>query len=37
MVMGGDSDAKGCELESRHRILDGHFSHLFVAKVVLFV
>ena len=22
--------------ESQHRILDGHFSHLFVAKIVMF-
>ena len=34
--MGGDSCSKGCEFESRHRILDGHdifhgsFSHVFV-------
>ena len=25
VVMGGDSCSKGCEFESRHRILDGHF------------
>ena len=37
MVKGGDSCSKGCELESRHRILDGHFSHLFVVKNVKFV
>ena len=32
MIMGGDSYYKGRELESRHRILEGHFSHLFVVK-----
>ena len=25
MVMGGESLSKGCEFESWHRILDGHF------------
>ena len=25
VVKGGDSKAEGCEVESRHRILDGHF------------
>ena len=30
VVMGGDSCSKGCEFESRHCILDRHFSHLFV-------
>ena len=33
MVMGGDSCSKGREFESRHRILDGNFSHLFVVKL----
>ena len=28
---------KGCEFESRHRILDGHFSHIFVVKIVMLV
>ena len=37
VVMGGDSRSKGCGFESRHRILDGHFSHIFVVKIVLFV
>ena len=37
VVMGGDSCAKGCVFESRHRILDGHFSHLFVVKIVICV
>ena len=31
--MGGDSCAKGCEFQSRHHILDGNFSHLFVVKI----
>ena len=44
VVMGGDSCSKGCEFESLHRILDGHFSlhrildghfsHLIVVKIV---
>ena len=29
VVMGGDSRSEGCGFESRHRILDGHFSHIF--------
>ena len=37
MVMGGGSCSKGLGLESQHRILDGHFSHLFVVKIVMFV
>ena len=32
MVMGRDSRSKGCEFESQHRILDGHFSHIFIVK-----
>ena len=35
MVMGGDSYFKGREFKSRHRILDGHFSNLFVVKIVI--
>ena len=34
MVMGGDSRSKGHGLESQHCILDGHFSHLFVVKLL---
>ena len=30
VVTGGDSCAKGGELESRHCILDGHFSHTYL-------
>ena len=33
MVMGRDSRSKGRGFESRHRILDGHFSHIFVVKI----
>ena len=35
--MGGDSCSKGREFESWHHILDGHFSHLFVVKIVMCV
>ena len=35
VVMGGDSCSKGCEFESWHCILDGHFfTYLFVVKFV---
>ena len=34
--MGDNSCSKGREFESRHRLLDGHFSHWFVVKIVLF-
>ena len=37
VVMGRDSRSKGRGFESRHRILDGHFSHIFVVKIVMFV
>ena len=30
--MGGDSCSEGRGFESRHSILDGHFSHQFVVK-----
>ena len=33
MVMGGDSHSEGCRFKSWHRILDGHFSHIFVVKI----
>ena len=33
MVMGGDSCPEGCGFESKHCILDGHFSHIFVVKI----
>ena len=32
MVMGRDSHTKGHGFDSQHRILDGHFSHLFCCK-----
>ena len=38
VVMGGDSCSDGHGFESQHRILDGHFLHWFVVKIVsLFV
>ena len=33
--MGGDSYLNDREFESQHRILDGHFSHLFVVKIAV--
>ena len=33
MVMGRDSRTNGRGFESRHHILDGPFSHLFVVKI----
>ena len=35
--MGGDSCSNGRGFESKHHTLDGHFSHLFVVKIVMFV
>ena len=36
MVLGGDSCSEGRGFESWHHILDaGHFSHIFVSKIVL--
>ena len=35
--MGGDACSKGREFESKHRILDGHLSYLFVVKNVMCV
>ena len=29
--------SEGCGFESQHHILDGHFSHKFVVKIVMFV
>ena len=37
LVMGRDSCSKGCEFKFQHHILDGHFSHLFVVKLVMCV
>ena len=36
-VTGGDSLSDGCGFKSQHHILDGHFLHIFVAKIVMFV
>ena len=35
--MGGDSCSEGCGFKSQQCILDEHFSHLFVVKIVMFV
>ena len=35
VVMGGGSHSEGRGLETRHHILDGHFPHLFVVKIVV--
>ena len=35
VVMGGDSRYKGDGFESRHHILDGHFSHIFFVNIVI--
>ena len=32
VVMGGDSHSKGCEFESQHHILDGHFFTFICCK-----
>ena len=37
MVIGGDSCSEGSEFESLHHILDGHYSHICVAIIVMFV
>ena len=36
VVMGGDSCSEGPRFKCHHRILDGHFLHLFVVKIVMF-
>ena len=36
VVMGRDSRSEGRGFKSLHRILDGHFPHIFVVKIVLF-
>ena len=36
VVMGGDSCSEGCGFEPQPCILDGHFSHLFAVKIVMF-
>ena len=35
MVLGGESCSEGCGFGSRHCKLDGHFSHIFVVKIVM--
>ena len=37
VVMGGDSFSEGCGFKFRHCTQDGHFSHIFVVKIVMFV
>ena len=37
MVMGQDSHSEGCGFESLHRLLNGHFSQIFVVKIEMFV
>ena len=35
VVMGRDSSSKGCGFESWHHIQEGHFSLIFVVKIVM--
>ena len=37
MVMGGDLCSEERGFKSQHHILEGHFSHFFVLKIVMFV
>ena len=37
VAMGGDSYHLGCGFEFQHCTMDGHFSDLFVVKIVMFV
>ena len=37
MVMGGDLCSKSRGFESPHDVLDGHLSHLFVGRIVMYV
>ena len=37
VVTGGDSRSSGREFKCQPQTLNGHFSHLFVVKIVLFV
>ena len=37
VVMGGDSYFEDGAFESQHHILDGHFAHTLVVKIVMFV
>ena len=36
LVMRGDSFSEGCGFESQYHILNVHFSHRFVADIVMF-
>ena len=37
VVMGGDPCTEGCRFKSHHHILDGHFLHIIVAIIIMFV
>ena len=37
MVMEGDSCTEGRVFKSQQHMLDVHFSHIFVVKIVMFV
>ena len=37
MVIGGVSCSESCGFESKHHIMDGHFSHIVVVRIVMFV
>ena len=37
MVMGGDSFSEGRGFKSHYYIQEGHFSHVFVVKIIMFV
>ena len=37
VVMRGDSCSEGHGFESQHHMVDGHFSHLFAVKIVMYV
>ena len=36
VAMGGGSCTEGRGFKSQHHILDGHFSHILVVKIVMF-
>ena len=35
MFIGRDSSSEGRGFESRHHLLDGNFSHIFVVKILM--
>ena len=37
VVMEGDSCSEGSGFESQNHLMDGHFSHLLVVKIVMFI